>query len=113
MAQYRNVPKYFKVTEEEDAFIKKRMQLLGTKNQSAFLRKMAVDGLVVKLDWQSLREAYVLLKRISNNINQIARRCNETSSLHRKDAEELQKGYQELCEKMETVVRDVSRMRVT
>lgn len=113
MAQYRNVPKYFKVTEEEDAFIKKKMQLLGTRNQSAYLRKMAVDGLVVKLDWQSLRETYVLLKRTSNNVNQIAKRCNETSNLHLRDVEELQKGYQELCEKMEAVVRDVSKMRVT
>ena len=40
----RTIPLYFKVSPEEKAVIEKKMEQLGTHNQRAYLRKMAVDG---------------------------------------------------------------------
>ena len=64
----------FYVTPEEKELIQQNMALLGTDNMSAFLRKMAIDGHVIKLDLPELKELVSLLRYTSNNINQIAKR---------------------------------------
>ena len=74
----RTVGLYTKVSPEEKKVINQKMALLGTTNLRAYLRKMAVDGYVVQLDMGSVVELVKLLRSISNNVNQIARRCNET-----------------------------------
>ena len=57
------------------------MAQFGTKNLSAYLRKMAVDGYVVQLDLPELKELVSLLRRSSNNLNQLTRKVHE----HRAD----------------------------
>lgn len=74
----RTIGLFFKVSPEEKALIDKKMGQLGTTNQRAYLRKMAVDGYIVHLDMKSVKELVKLLRSISSNTNQIARRCNET-----------------------------------
>ncbi|MGI6738408.1 MAG: plasmid mobilization relaxosome protein MobC [Christensenellales bacterium] len=39
---------------------------------------MALDGLVIKLDLPALKQMISLLRYTSNNINQIAKRLNES-----------------------------------
>ena len=73
--------------------IDQKMALLGTSNLRAYLRKMAVDGYVVQLDMSSVVELVKLLRSISSNVNQIARRCNSTRSLYAQDMEDLRQGY--------------------
>ena len=75
----RNILIKFFVTPEENALIEKNMALLGTENRSAFLRKMAIDGHVIKLNLSELKEARSLLRRTSDNFNQLARRVNQFS----------------------------------
>ncbi len=86
---------YFKVSPEEMALIEQKMEQAGTGNKRAYLRKMAVDGYIVCLDMGSMKELIKLLRSISNNVNQIARRCNETGNLYAEDVEDLRKGYME------------------
>lgn len=88
----RTIGLYFKVTPEEMEMIRKKMGQAGTQNKRAYLRKMAVDGYIVHLDMDSVKELNRLLRSISGNINQIARRCNETRSLYAEDVEDLRKG---------------------
>lgn len=89
----RTIGLYFKVSPEEMALIEKKMEQAGTKNKRAYLRKMAVDGYIVHLDMESVKELTRLLRSLSVNTNQIARRCNETRSLYAEDVEDLRKGY--------------------
>ena len=89
----RTVGLYTKVSPEEKEVIDQKMALLGTMNLRAYLRKMAVDGYVVQLDMSSVVELVKLLRSISNNVNQIARRCNETRNLYAQDVEDLRRGY--------------------
>lgn len=88
----RTIGLYFKVTPEEMALIEKKMEHAGTQNKRAYLRKMAVDGYIVHLDMESVKELNRLLRSISGNINQIACRCNETHNLYAEDMEDLRKG---------------------
>ena len=58
----RNVPLLFWVSEQEKEMIDAKMEQLGTGNLSAYLRKMAIDGYVVKLDLPELKELVSLLR---------------------------------------------------
>jgi len=89
----RTVGLYTKVSPEEKEMIDKKMALLGTANLRAYLRKMAVDGYIVHLDMSCVKELVRLLRSISSNVNQIARRCNETRNLYVQDVENLRQGY--------------------
>ena len=79
----------FRVTPEERAMIDRRMAQAETINMAAYLRKMAIDGYVVKLDLTELRDMISLLRRTSNNFNQIARRVNSTDRIYADDIQEM------------------------
>ena len=87
---------FTKVSPGEKEVIDQKMALLGTTNLRAYLRKMAVDGYIVQLDMSSVVELVKLLRSISSNVNQIARRCNSTHNLYAQDVEDLRKGYTEV-----------------
>ena len=89
----RTIGLFFKVSPEEMELIEKKMEQAGTRNKRAYLRKMAVDGYIVHLDMENIKELCKLLRSIAANTNQIARRCNETRNLYAEDVEDLKKGY--------------------
>lgn len=67
----------FWVTEDELAKINANMEKLGTSNLSAYLRKMAITGLIVQLDIPELKQIVSLMRRTSANINQMAKHINQ------------------------------------
>ena len=74
----RDIQLKFRVTPQEREMIETKMAQFGTTNMAAYLRKMAIDGYVVKLDLPELRELVSLLRYSSNNLNQIGRAsCRE------------------------------------
>lgn len=88
----------FRVTPEERALINKRMEQAGTNNMAAYLRKMAIDGYVVKLELPELRDFISLLRRTSNNFNQIARRVNSTDRIYTEDIVEMKNLLEQIWE---------------
>ena len=58
---------------------------------SAYIRKMVIDGYVVKLDMPELRELTLRMKSISNSENQIAKRVNSTGNIYETDIEEIKR----------------------
>lgn len=76
--------------------IEAKMAQLGTSNMAAYLRKIAIDGYVVKLDLPELKEMISLLRRSSNNLNQIAKRVNETSRIYDADIDCLKENQERL-----------------
>ena len=88
----------FWVTPHEQDLIRQKMAQLGTSNLSAYLRKMAIDGLIVKLDMPELREMISLLRRSSNNLNPIAKRMNETGRVYDTDIREVLENQERLWE---------------
>ncbi len=67
----------FWVTEDELAKINANMEKLGTSNLSAYLRKMAITGLIIRLDIPELKQIVSLMRRTSANINQMAKHINQ------------------------------------
>ena len=88
----------FRVTPEERKMIDRRMEQAGTMNMAAYLRKMAIDGYVVKLELPELRDLISLLRRTSNNFNQIARRVNSTDRIYADDIAEMKNLLEQIWE---------------
>ncbi len=106
----RTIGLYFKVSPEEMALIEQKMEQAGTANKRAYLRKMAVDGYVIRLDLGEMKELLRLLRSVSNNVNQIARRCNETGNLYGEDVEDLRKGYVEIQREVALLVEKLAKL---
>ena len=94
----RPVQVKFRVTPEERKMIDRRMEQAGTTNMAAYLRKMAIDGYVVKLELPELRDFISLLRRTSNNFNQIARRVNSTDRIYAEDIVEMKNLLEQIWE---------------
>ena len=85
----RDIQKFFRVNEEEDKMIKEKMKQLGTDNFGAYARKMLIDGYVVKTDYTTIKNLIKEINKIGVNINQIAKRTNETNRIYEDDIKEL------------------------
>ncbi|QNK41195.1 plasmid mobilization protein [Caproicibacter fermentans] len=72
----RNVQIKFFLSPKEAEFIEKKMQEAGIRNKSAYLRKMALDGYIIRIDFTELQKFIDALSRIGNNLNQIAKVAN-------------------------------------
>ena len=79
-----------RVSKADRERIREKMDELGVMNMSAYIRKMALDGYCVKLDLQDLKELIRLLRICSNNLNQYAKKANETGSIYLADIQDLQ-----------------------
>ena len=101
----RTVGLFTKVSPEEKEVIDQKMALLGTFNLRGYLRKMAVDGYIVQLNMECVKELVRLLRSISSNVNQITRRCNETRNLYAQDVEDLRQGYDRVWHEVYDLIR--------
>lgn len=104
----RKIPILFMVNEHEKALIEEKMQQLGTKNMGAYIRKMAINGYVVRLDLSDISELVSLLRRSSNNINQYAKRAHETGRIHEDDIIDIQNSLKDLWEKADQIMTRLS-----
>ena len=87
---------HFRVSQKELEMIETKMKQANIISLSAYLRKMAIDGYVIKLELPELREMLSLLRRTSNNVNQIASRVNATGHAYAEDIEEIRRQQKEL-----------------
>ena len=88
----------FRVTEQEHQLIQKKMEQLGTKNMGAYLRKMAIDGYIIKVDYTEQKKLAAAVSRVAGNINQICRRINQTGHFYQDDIVELKAKQCEIWE---------------
>ena len=95
----------FVMSEQEAELVKGRMAELGITNLSAYLRKMAVDGYIIHLDMSDIQEMIRLLRICSNNLNQYARRANETGSIYAADVDDLRTRLDSLWDGMDKLLR--------
>ena len=86
----------FFVSDEEKRIIKAKMAQLGTKNMGAYLRKMAIDGYIIKVDYTQQKKIAAAVSRAASNINQICRRINSKWNLYEDDVVELKERQKEI-----------------
>ena len=104
----REIPVFFMVTKHEKEMIEEKMAQLGTKNMSAYLRKMAIDGYVVRLDLSDIAALVSLLRRSSNNLNQYAKRAHETGSIYETDIEDVRQNFERLWDMANQILTRLS-----
>ena len=88
----------FRISAEEVERIKVKMEDSGIMSMSAYIRKMALDGICVRMDLADVRQLVILLRRCSNNLEQFARKANETGSVYAAEIENLQNRLHEIWE---------------
>ena len=100
----------FRVSPEELALIEQKMSQLGTVNREAYLRKMALDGYVVKLDLPELKELVSLMRCSSNNLNQLTRKVHETGRVYNADLEDISQRQEQLWEGVQKILAQLSKL---
>jgi hypothetical protein len=107
----RGIPLMFWVTPEEREQIEYKMSQLGTKNMSAYLRMIAIDGYVVRLELPELQEMISLLRRSSNNLNQLAKRANETGRIYEADIDDVKQNQERIWQTATDILRTLAKLR--
>jgi len=100
----------FYVTDEELELITKKMDTAGIRNREAYIRKMILDGYILRLDLPEMREMIRLLSNVSNNVNQIAKRSNETRNVYESDIKDVQDGYNRLWDQAEKMLKSLAKL---
>ncbi len=111
MREVRNRQINFVVNETEYRLIKDKMKLMGIKNLSGYIRRMAVDGYIINFDIPELEEIIHLLRYTSNNINQITKRVNATGSIFKNEVNEIQKSQSELWCMLDKIIAKFSKIK--
>ena len=106
----REVQLTFRVSPEELALIEQKMAQLGTTNREAYLRKMALDGYVVRLELPELKELVSLMRYSSNNLNQLARRAHETGRIYDADLEDISRRQEALWDGVHQVLTQLAKL---
>lgn len=99
---------HFLVSKEEEEQIQVRMELIGVNNRNAYLRKMALNGYCINLDLRDVKELVSLLRRCSNNLNQYAKRANETGSIYQADIKDVQERLDQVWEAAKEILVHLS-----
>lgn len=103
--------KYGLINSRGNANAFSKMQQLGTRNMSAYLRKIAIDGYVVKLELPELKEMISLLRRSSNNLNQLAKRANETGRVYDADVEDVLQNQERLWQAANAILTKMAAIK--
>lgn len=94
---------YFRVSKAELNAIREKMQELGTHNMAAYLRKMALDGYCIRLDLGDLKKVVSLMRYASNNLNQYAKKANETGSIYLEDIQDLKIRFEQIWSELKEI----------
>ncbi len=84
------------------------MKEAGTANMGAYLRKMALDGYILRLDLPELKEMLSQLRYMGNNVNQIAKRANEVGVIDEMDIRGVSKRQERMLEQMARLLEKLS-----
>lgn len=106
--EHRTEQFHFYATPEEAKLIRAREQKTGILNESAYLRKMALNGYLIQMDLSDVKEAVRLLGITSANMNQYAKKANETGSIYKEDIEDMKLRQDELWQVMKDILQRLS-----
>ena len=97
-----------RVTAEELRKIHERMQETGISSLTAYMIRMALHGYVLKMDLSDLKELLRIMQISGNNLNQYAKKANETGSIYHEDIEELRAAQKEILLEMRKVLEKLT-----
>ena len=104
----QDIQLHFRVTRREKEIIDQKMLQMGTKRLGVYLRKMAIDGYVVKLDLPEVRELVSLLRYAGNNLNQLTKVAHTTGNIYGEEIGKLEKDLMKIREYEEIILMTLS-----
>ena len=107
----RQIQLKFRVTPQEREMIEQKMAQLGTKNMAAYLRKISIDGYVIRLELPELKEMVSLLRRSSNNLNQLTKRVHETGRVYDADLEDIVQNQERLWRASNDILSVLAKLK--
>lgn len=93
----------FRVSPDEAKLIEERAAKTNLSSISAYLRKMAITGVIVNVNLTELTELNKSLINIGANINQIARRVNSTNRFYEDDIKYIMEVNDEIWQSLKSV----------
>ena len=101
----RNNMIMFRVTDLEKEAISERMKVCGIWNRARYLRTMAINGCIIKPDYSAIKQTNVELHRIGLNINQIAKKVNETGNIHANEVQSIQQMMEKIWQLQRRILK--------
>ena len=99
------------VSQEELDMIHQKMEEFGTAHMGAFVRKMVIDGYILKLEIPELKEVIHLLGPIGNNVNQMARKLNAGGSIYREDIADINARLDAVYKLLGKILKRLSKIK--
>ena len=106
----RSTDIHIRVTPAEVEQIKQRMKEAEIDSLTAYLLRMALHGFVIVMDLSDLKEILRLLQISGNNLNQYAKKANETGSIYRDDIEDLKTNQKLILEEMRKMLDKLTEL---
>lgn len=78
-----------RLSEKERELIRQKMELCGCINMSAYLRTMAIDGMIINVNSAKLKEISRLLGYNGKNINKIEKNLNGSNVTYADDMADI------------------------
>ena len=100
-----------RLTDDELARMKFKMDEVGISCMSSYMRKMLLDGYCVKVDTSDFKEVCRLVRICSNNLNQYAKKANGLGLIHEADIKDLQHRFEDIWEGMRTILKKFAAIR--
>lgn len=111
MARTRFRHVHFVMSDQEYAQMCRKIESLGIRNHAAYLRKMALNGYCIQLDLTEIRKMTSLLSRCSSNLNQYAKKANETGSIYEEDIRDLQNRLEKIYAQTEKILMQLNALQ--
>jgi len=109
--QKRGICVKVRLSESERSLVAEKMAAACIQNREAYIRKMILDGYIVRLDLSDVRKMVQLLSNATSNLNQIAKRANETRSIYGNDIKDLQDNYEKLWGQADAILRGLAGLK--
>ena len=100
----------FYLDDAELALLEEKMAVANIRIREAYLRKMALDGYVLRLDFSDVRRMAWLLSNATSNLNQIAKRVNESGDFYARDICMLREDYEKLWGFAKGVMKKLAKL---
>ena len=106
----RGIQIKFRVSPEEYQLLQEKMIQYGTANREAFIRKMVLDGYVIRLDLPEVKKLVSLMRYSSNNLNQLTRRVHETGHIYHADLEDIALKQEQIWTGIEEIIKRLTAL---
>lgn len=100
-----------RLTDREREMIERRMKQAGFTTMSTYIRKIAIDGYILKLNLPEIKEMITLLRSSSNNLNQIAKKTNAMGTVFEDDLNEIKAMQSDIWKGMNKILKQLGQVQ--